>query len=61
MDWTLSRVMKASVAFKVSGWKCLRDVTIKFEKVIHLLLCVTISDLIFTLLNACTLTSFVLG
>ncbi|CAH1443357.1 unnamed protein product [Lactuca virosa] len=30
--WTLSRVMKASVAFKVSGWKCLRDVTIKFEK-----------------------------
>ncbi|KAI3491193.1 hypothetical protein L1887_44439 [Cichorium endivia] len=30
--WTLSRIMKASVAFKVSGWKCLRDVTIKFEK-----------------------------
>ncbi|CAI9287577.1 unnamed protein product [Lactuca saligna] len=32
VDWTLSRVVKASVAFKVSGWKCLRDVTIKFEK-----------------------------
>ncbi|XP_024963466.1 protein SABRE isoform X2 [Cynara cardunculus var. scolymus] len=30
--WTLSRIMKASVAFKVSGWKCLRDITIKFEK-----------------------------
>lgn len=30
--WILSRIMKASVAFKVSGWKCLRDVTIKFEK-----------------------------
>ncbi|KAL7613930.1 hypothetical protein Lser_V15G06953 [Lactuca serriola] len=24
--------MKALVAFKFSGWKCLRDVTIKFEK-----------------------------
>ncbi|XP_076926982.1 protein SABRE-like isoform X1 [Bidens hawaiensis] len=30
--WILSRIMKASVAFKVSGWKCLSDVTIKFEK-----------------------------
>lgn len=30
--WILSRIMKASVSFKVSGWKCLRDVTIKFEK-----------------------------
>nr|XP_043638538.1 protein SABRE isoform X2 [Erigeron canadensis] len=30
--WILSRTIKASVAFKVSGWKCLRDVTIKFEK-----------------------------
>nr|GEW46246.1 hypothetical protein [Tanacetum cinerariifolium] len=30
--WILSRIMKASVAFKISGWKCLRDVTIKFEK-----------------------------
>ncbi|KAL8261516.1 hypothetical protein R6Q59_025565 [Mikania micrantha] len=30
--WILSRIMKASVTFKVSGWKCLRDVTIKFEK-----------------------------
>ncbi|KAF5818651.1 putative FMP27, GFWDK domain-containing protein [Helianthus annuus] len=30
--WILSRIMKASVAFKVGGWKCLRDVTIKFEK-----------------------------
>ncbi|KAJ9560488.1 hypothetical protein OSB04_005648 [Centaurea solstitialis] len=28
----LSRIMKASVTFKVSGWKCLRDVTIKYEK-----------------------------
>ncbi|XP_071741750.1 protein SABRE [Rutidosis leptorrhynchoides] len=30
--WTLSRILKASVAFKVSGWKCLRDVIIKFDK-----------------------------
>ncbi|CAH1450829.1 unnamed protein product [Lactuca virosa] len=28
----LSRVLKASVRFRISGWRCLRDVRIKFEK-----------------------------
>ena len=31
--WVLSRVVGASVAFRVGGWKCLRDVVIKFRKV----------------------------
>lgn len=31
--WILSRVVGASVAFRVGGWKCLRDVVIKFRKV----------------------------
>ncbi|CAK9313018.1 unnamed protein product [Citrullus colocynthis] len=30
--WILSRVVGASVAFRVGGWKCLRDVVIKFRK-----------------------------
>ncbi|CAN8244859.1 unnamed protein product [Cochlearia groenlandica] len=30
--WVLSRVLKASVVFRVGGWKCLRDVMVKFEK-----------------------------
>lgn len=34
--WILSRVVGASVAFRVGGWKCLRDVVIKFRKVPYL-------------------------
>ncbi|XP_018439446.2 protein SABRE isoform X2 [Raphanus sativus] len=30
--WILSRVLGASVVFRVGGWKCLRDVTVKFNK-----------------------------
>ncbi|KAG9130844.1 hypothetical protein Leryth_016988 [Lithospermum erythrorhizon] len=30
--WVLSRVMGASVEFRVSGWKCLRDVNVKFKE-----------------------------
>ncbi|KAF8029833.1 hypothetical protein BT93_E2300 [Corymbia citriodora subsp. variegata] len=30
--WALSRVLGASVAFKVGGWKCLRDIVVKFKK-----------------------------
>lgn len=30
--WALSRVVGASVAFRVGGWKCLRDVVVKFNK-----------------------------
>ncbi|KAF5739794.1 Golgi-body localization protein domain isoform 1 [Tripterygium wilfordii] len=30
--WILSRLMGASVAFRVGGWKCLRDVVVKFRK-----------------------------
>ncbi|KAL3845764.1 hypothetical protein ACJIZ3_003167 [Penstemon smallii] len=30
--WILSRVMGASVEFRVGGWKCLRDVIVKFNK-----------------------------
>ncbi|KAL2893065.1 Protein SABRE [Bienertia sinuspersici] len=30
--WALSRVVGASVAFRVGGWKCLRDVVVKFQK-----------------------------
>lgn len=36
--WTLSRVLGASVAFKVGGWKCLRDIVVKFKKVLFSLL-----------------------
>ncbi|KAK2981031.1 hypothetical protein RJ640_005923, partial [Escallonia rubra] len=32
LAWILSRVMGASVGFRVGGWKCLRDVVIKFKK-----------------------------
>lgn len=31
--WILSRILGASVAFRVGGWKCLRDVVVKFKKV----------------------------
>ncbi|KAH7846573.1 hypothetical protein Vadar_015665 [Vaccinium darrowii] len=30
--WILSRLMGASVGFRVGGWKCLRDVVVKFKK-----------------------------
>ncbi|XP_010553676.1 PREDICTED: protein SABRE [Tarenaya hassleriana] len=30
--WILSRVLGASVGFRVGGWKCLRDVVVKFKK-----------------------------
>nr|GMC55113.1 protein SABRE isoform X1 [Ipomoea batatas] len=30
--WILSRVLGASVGFRVAGWKCLRDVVVKFKK-----------------------------
>ncbi|XP_057973448.1 protein SABRE [Malania oleifera] len=30
--WFLSRIMGASVGFRVGGWKCLRDVVVKFKK-----------------------------
>ncbi|CAH2047248.1 unnamed protein product [Thlaspi arvense] len=32
--WFLSRVLGASVVFRVGGWKCLRDVVVKFKKVV---------------------------
>ncbi|KAK6116092.1 hypothetical protein DH2020_008361 [Rehmannia glutinosa] len=32
LAWILSRVMGASVGFRVGGWKCLRDVVLKFNK-----------------------------
>ncbi|CAM0875467.1 unnamed protein product [Alopecurus aequalis] len=32
LAWFLSRVLRASVAFRVAGFNCLRDVTIKFNK-----------------------------
>lgn len=32
LAWFLSRVLRASVAFRVAGFNCLRDVTIKFSK-----------------------------
>lgn len=38
--WALSRVVGASVAFRVGGWKCLRDVVVKFNKVFFVLFCV---------------------
>ncbi|GER37363.1 Golgi-body localisation protein domain [Striga asiatica] len=30
--WILSRVMGASIGFRVGGWKCLRDIYLKFNK-----------------------------
>ncbi|OVA01833.1 FMP27 [Macleaya cordata] len=32
LAWLLSRIMGASVGFRVAGWNCLRDVVVKFEK-----------------------------
>ncbi|KAI7989013.1 Protein SABRE [Camellia lanceoleosa] len=32
LAWILSRIMGASVGFRVGGWKCLRDVVVKFKK-----------------------------
>ncbi|KAL6012637.1 hypothetical protein ACLOJK_003126 [Asimina triloba] len=32
LAWFLSRVMGASVGFRVAGWNCLRDVVVKFKK-----------------------------
>ncbi|RZC51991.1 hypothetical protein C5167_020418 [Papaver somniferum] len=32
LAWILSRVMGASVGFRVAGWNCLRDVVVKFKK-----------------------------
>lgn len=32
LAWALSRVVGASVGFRVGGWKCLRDVVVKFQK-----------------------------
>ncbi|XP_022773030.1 protein SABRE isoform X2 [Durio zibethinus] len=30
--WIISRIIGASVGFRVGGWKCLRDVVVKFNK-----------------------------
>lgn len=32
LAWVLSRIVGASVRFRVGGWKCLRDVVVKFNK-----------------------------
>ncbi|KDP41499.1 hypothetical protein JCGZ_15906 [Jatropha curcas] len=32
LAWILSRIIGASVGFRVGGWKCLRDVVVKFRK-----------------------------
>ncbi|PIA56244.1 hypothetical protein AQUCO_00700527v1 [Aquilegia coerulea] len=32
LAWFLSRIMGASVGFRVAGWNCLRDVVVKFNK-----------------------------
>ncbi|XVF64917.1 hypothetical protein PTKIN_Ptkin09bG0204900 [Pterospermum kingtungense] len=32
LAWILSRIVGASVGFRVGGWKCLRDVVVKFNK-----------------------------
>lgn len=32
LAWVLSRAMGASVSFRVGGWKCLRDVVVRFNK-----------------------------
>ncbi|PHU12723.1 Protein SABRE [Capsicum chinense] len=34
LAWILRRAMGASVSFRVGGWKCLRDVVVKFNKVL---------------------------
>lgn len=41
LAWILSRIVGASIGFRVGGWKCLRDVVVKFKKVylLHPLLC----------------------
>lgn len=33
LAWILSWILGASVGFRVGGWKCLRDVVVKFKKV----------------------------
>lgn len=33
LAWFLSRILKASVGFRVAGCNCLRDVNLKFRKV----------------------------
>ncbi|TYH17963.1 hypothetical protein ES288_A05G232900v1 [Gossypium darwinii] len=32
LAWILSRIVGASVGFRVGGWKCLKDVVVKFNK-----------------------------
>ncbi|KAL6527291.1 hypothetical protein OROGR_016381 [Orobanche gracilis] len=32
VSWILTRVMGASVGFRIGGWKCLRDIILKFNK-----------------------------
>ncbi|OMO57566.1 hypothetical protein COLO4_35270 [Corchorus olitorius] len=32
LAWILSRIVGASIGFRVGGWKCLRDVVVKFNK-----------------------------
>ncbi|XP_039049976.1 protein SABRE isoform X2 [Hibiscus syriacus] len=32
LAWILSRILGASVGFRVAGWKCLKDVVVKFNK-----------------------------
>ncbi|KAE8666757.1 Protein SABRE [Hibiscus syriacus] len=32
LAWILSRILGASVGFRVGGWKCLKDVVVKFNK-----------------------------
>ncbi|KAK9271467.1 hypothetical protein L1049_027058 [Liquidambar formosana] len=32
LAWILSRIVGGSVGFRVGGWKCLRDVVVKFKK-----------------------------
>ncbi|XP_073277013.1 protein SABRE-like [Primulina huaijiensis] len=32
LAWVLSRTLGASVGFRIGGWKCLRDVVVKFNK-----------------------------
>ncbi|KAE9609094.1 putative FMP27, GFWDK domain-containing protein [Lupinus albus] len=32
LAWILSRILGASVGFRIGGWKCLRDVVVKFKK-----------------------------
>lgn len=35
LAWFLSRILQASVEFRVAGCNCLRDVSVKFSKVVH--------------------------